>query len=522
MARTKTLRAADSKLASMASANFNARGKANVHCRHGAAGSTSSTRCAAVTAALLAVHDGQRFRALHENPTRVSSPHALHFTRTKPRLKSPQPMKPRTSLRMNAGSPPLVSASSRSSARPSRTARCSTVCGARGTYATRSAARSTLSRPGTCRRGDVPGRSAALSSERWPGPWSIDPARWRESRQRRTAWHVGRGSQGSTWIAPSSTETPASRAKALGVDVPRPGAVAFVQSFSGALLLHPHFHVLVPDGVFQPGNDDGFAAVPPPDDEDVEKLLLKVAKKVWALARARYPDGLPYAEDAKMALSAASVQTRLPLDDTKSASRSRRRCAFLEGFSLHADTHLHQNDRRSLERLCRYGARGPLAQDRLSGRDDGKLEYRLNKPLPGGATTLVVTPVQLLKRLVAVMAKPRIHLTRFFGVFGSAASARAQVVPGRQVTAPPPATPASVAAQLPLDLAPIPLPPPRLDWAALLRRTWGFDVFDCPCGGRRRVLAFVTSPEVANLILGPPSPRPRLQPTGPPQLSFAF
>lgn len=77
-------------------------------------------------------------------------------------------------------------------------------------------------------------------------------------------------------------------------------------------------------------------------------------------------------------------------------------------------------DRRSLERLCRYGARGPLAQDRLSGRDDGKLEYLLSKPLPGGATTLVLTPVQLLKRLVAVMAKPRIHLTRFFGVFAPA------------------------------------------------------------------------------------------------------
>jgi hypothetical protein len=65
------------------------------------------------------------------------------------------------------------------------------------------------------------------------------------------------------------------------------------------------------------------------------------------------------------------------------------------------------------------GARGPLAQDRLSERDDGKLEYRLSMPLPGGATTLVVTPVQLLKRLVAVMAKPRIHLTRFFGLCGA-------------------------------------------------------------------------------------------------------
>jgi len=46
------------------------------------------------------------------------------------------------------------------------------------------------------------------------------------------------------------------------------------------MLLHPHFHVLVPDGVFQADNDNDFAALPPPDNEDVENLLLKVAKKV--------------------------------------------------------------------------------------------------------------------------------------------------------------------------------------------------------------------------------------------------
>ena len=40
------------------------------------------------------------------------------------------------------------------------------------------------------------------------------------------------------------------RAKQLGIEEPCPGAVAFIQNFSGAILLHPHFHVLVPDGVF--------------------------------------------------------------------------------------------------------------------------------------------------------------------------------------------------------------------------------------------------------------------------------
>jgi hypothetical protein len=42
------------------------------------------------------------------------------------------------------------------------------------------------------------------------------------------------------------------------------------------------------------------------------------------------------------------------------------RCVLMEGFSLHANTHLHANDRQGLERLCRYGARGALALERLS------------------------------------------------------------------------------------------------------------------------------------------------------------
>ena len=36
---------------------------------------------------------------------------------------------------------------------------------------------------------------------------------------------------------------------------------------------------------------------------------------------------------------------------------------------------------------------------------------------------------------------------------------------------------------------------PRVDWAELLRRTFDLDVFACVrCGGRRRVLAYVTAP----------------------------
>jgi hypothetical protein len=50
-----------------------------------------------------------------------------------------------------------------------------------------------------------------------------------------------------------------------------------------------------------------------------------------------------------------------------------RRCALLEGFSLHANTHLHANDRQGLERLCRYGA---VDGSRDPMRFDGQVESR--------------------------------------------------------------------------------------------------------------------------------------------------
>ena len=66
---------------------------------------------------------------------------------------------------------------------------------------------------------------------------------------------------------------------------------------------------------------------------------------------------------------------------------------------------------------------------------------------------------------------------------------------------------------------------PRVDWAELLRRTFAFDVFTCQrCGGRRRVLAYLTAPGGVRAILehwGLPSWPAQLAPAqGPPQLAW--
>ena len=178
---------------------------------------------------------------------------------------------------------------------------------------------------------------------------------------------------------------------------------------------------------------------------------------------------------------------------------------MMMGFSLHADTATGANDRQGLLRLARYGARGPIAESRLSRREDGRYAYETKK-----GVTLVLTAQQLVKRLIALMG---LHLTNFHGVLAPAAVARSTL-------APPPSD----------SRRSVPVPPgkkakrPRIDWATLLHRTFGCDVWRCSCGGQRRVVALVTNRRTAEemlrnmgmLAVAPPLP----QALGPPQLEL--
>jgi hypothetical protein len=74
------------------------------------------------------------------------------------------------------------------------------------------------------------------------------------------------------------------------------GAVTFVQRFGSALQLTPHFHTLVPDGVFLApaglGERARFVRLPPPSDADVARLAATVATRVARLlARHHVPTG---------------------------------------------------------------------------------------------------------------------------------------------------------------------------------------------------------------------------------------
>jgi len=353
----------------------------------------------------------------------------------------------------------------------------------------------------------VPVRQWVLSLPRW--------ARWLLARDPRLA---GRTLEVALRAIFASLHR---RARREGVRDARAGAVTFVQRFGGALNLNVHFHCVVPDGVFaREESTVRFVPLGAPPDEEVEAILRRVVVRLRRLLRPRAermdlepPDALANAQaEALLLLSAAPQEP----------PRRKQHSAFLEGFSLHAGAHLHANDREALERLCAYGARPPLSLERLAALPDGRLAYRLKRPLRDGREVLVLQPTELLRRLATLVPPRRHHLVRFHGVFAPNASWRGAIVPrppegeARCAGAPseepelPPGPGESKAAARAR-------PPSRLPWAELLRRVFCEDVLECNrCGGRRVVLAFLIEHSAVKAILE----HLRLPTTGPPVASI--
>lgn len=117
----------------------------------------------------------------------------------------------------------------------------------------------------------------------------------------------------------------------------------------------------------------------------------------------------------------------------------------MSGVSLHANVAVPARDRRRLERLCRYVARPPVATERLSRLQDGRLLYRLKHKRRDGTTHVVFEAQELIEKLAALVPPPRFHLVRYHGILGPCAGERDRVVPSagaaQEEVGPPPGNP---------------------------------------------------------------------------------
>ncbi|MFT5290576.1 MAG: hypothetical protein ACI82F_002651 [Planctomycetota bacterium] len=371
-----------------------------------------------------------------------------------------------------------------------------------------------------------------------------------------------------------------SRIEAEGFPGGRTGSVNVVQRFGSALNLNIHFHTLLLDGVYtaaSPFAPAVFHPVPEFGTEDIARLLHTIRTRILRLLQRRGLWPAPGEEDSATSsdidqdsvlpfISAASIQNRIGLgpDSGKHIKRlgeasgdtdpfdkgARPLCAQQDGFSLHAEVHVEAHDRVRLEHLCRYVARGPLAAERLSLSPEGQVVLELRRPWRDGTTHFVFDPLTFIERLAALVPRPGVHQVTYHGVLAPASTWRDMIVPP-----PPPLdldpAPAGHKAKAPAAQAAPPLqalaeyeaaveykaarsspapPSPSSDpysWSALMRRVFRIDVLHCThCGGRRKLIAFITHPPDIRRILGhlklPVDPPPIAPARPPPQLDFAW
>jgi hypothetical protein len=89
---------------------------------------------------------------------------------------------------------------------------------------------------------------------------------------------------------------------------------------------------------------------------------------------------------------------------------------MVDGFLLHAGVAAKAHERNKLERICRYIARSPVAEQRLSLTRNGMVRYELKTPYRDGTTHVLFEPLDFISKLAALVPKPRVNLTRYHGV----------------------------------------------------------------------------------------------------------
>jgi hypothetical protein len=120
-----------------------------------------------------------------------------------------------------------------------------------------------------------------------------------------------------------------------------------------------------------------------------------------------------------------------------------------------------------------------VASERLALTASGQVRYTLKTPYRDGTTHIVLEPLDLMARLAALVPKPRMHLTRYHGVFAPHSQYRAAVTPahrGRGAARPPVSGADQAKPSPPRHVA--------MSWARRLKRVFGVEIERCTrCGG---------------------------------------
>ncbi len=212
-------------------------------------------------------------------------------------------------------------------------------------------------------------------------------------------------------------------------------------------MLNIHLHCLVLDGVYR--TTEGvpvFHPAPTPTAGELQALLSRIIKRLLRLlTRKGYlneEQGMTYLaspdpDSALAPLQAAACTYRIALGPragqkvlslqtvpTQAVQPTPQRCVNAHGFSLHAEVCCTADQRKKLEHLCRYITRPAIANERLTFNRAGQVVLTLKTPYRDGTTHIVMSPLEFMQRLAALVPRPRLHLIRFHGVLAPRARPR--------------------------------------------------------------------------------------------------
>jgi hypothetical protein len=103
---------------------------------------------------------------------------------------------------------------------------------------------------------------------------------------------------------------------------------------------------------------------------------------------------------------------------------------------------------------------------RLSLTRNGQLRYELKTPWLNGTTHVMFEPLDFISRLVSLIPKPRVNLTRFHGVFAPNSKYRAHVTLAKQGKGKAVKTPKATQDQIPAERR------ASMTWAMRLKRVF--------------------------------------------------
>jgi hypothetical protein len=234
----------------------------------------------------------------------------------------------------------------------------------------------------------------------------------------------------------------------------RVGMVVAIQTFADNLLWNPHLHCIVSRGVWRV--DGQWIPVPYIDTHAAEILF---REKLFRLLQ----------------------EHDLLSDERIQILRSWRR----SGFSIDNDVYLYPSDSQSLEILSRYIVRCPVSLQRL--HYDKKSNYVLYQPKSENRKPELLDPLEFIARLLVHIHQPHQHSILYYGHY---ARRTTKHIGKKRPTDDGNQRNASHRKTL------------RRRWANLIRRVFQTDPLICQkCGGKMRVVSFITEPNVIRQIL---------------------